>query len=80
MWLVDIYSKGDLLNDDYLIKRNTDDFLLNETRPRFEIVCDIQDRIEMLHDVIERANEEINLLEKYDVKLCNKLSWSSIDD
>lgn len=80
MWLIDIYSKGDVMGDDYLIDRNTDDFLLNVTNPKYKSVDDVESRIEYLTDTIDRANHEIELLKKYNDRLVGKMSWSDVED
>ncbi len=80
MWLADIYSEGDLLNDDYLLVHMPESELSDSYgyREKFLNYWDVTDRIEHLENVIERAKAEINLLKKYDDKLVGSVSWQQV--
>ena len=80
MWLIDIYSKGDTMSDDYLLNRSTDEFLLDVTTPKYKSSDDVEERIEFLTDVVERANHEIELLKKYNSALVGAMSWRDVLD
>lgn len=80
MWLVDIYSEGDLTQDDYLTVFMPESEIADSFgyREKYLNYWDVTDRIEMLQSVIKRAQSEIDLLQKYDDKLVGSVSWEQV--
>lgn len=86
MWLTSVYSKGDLLNDEYLqvnrhIAKDDETGEYFETfEDKFEDTDDIQERIDFITSCIERLKSEKEFLEKYGEKLVRLGSYDNLKD
>lgn len=86
MWYAPIYSKGDLLNDEYLqVNRHTEKDVetgeyFETFQDRFEFSEDIQERIDFITSCIERLQEEREFLKRYGDKLVRLGSYDNLED
>lgn len=85
MWLTEIYSEGDLLNDDYLqvnkrVEKDEFGNLFETYDDRFTCYDDVKDRVEFIESCIERLKAESDFLKKYDDKLVCLGSYSKLSD
>lgn len=85
MWLVDVYSKGDLLNDDYLqVNQHTEKNEMGEYfetyDTKYNSCIDIEDRINLINSCIERLQAEKEHLQKYGEKLVLLGSYANLGE
>ena len=75
MWKIDIFSPEELQQDEYLnIQGKTG------AEPRFTCEEEIEIRIEELEAVLERAADEIAMLQYQGNTLIGRQSWSEVPD
>lgn len=83
MWNIDIYSIGDTSGNDYLRvyeKSFTGSVMPNKYSARFTDIETINNRVWELKQVLERAKNEIDLLEKYNDKLIGCTDWLQVQE
>lgn len=83
MWIVDIYSEGDLLQDSYLqrkkrIEKSEDGSLFETYEDAYSCSEDIHDRLDFINSCIDRLSAEKELLLKYGDKLINLGSYENL--
>ncbi len=85
MWVLNVYSEGDLLHDEYLLSNyeivqtdNFHEFNKKDLEPKFRSEDDVDNRISTLKRAISRLEAEKELLEKYKYCLLDVTTWSEV--
>lgn len=85
MWITEIYSEGDLLNDDYLrvnkrVERNELGELFETYDDRFSCSEDVSERVDFIQSCIERLSAERDFILKYKDKLVRLGTYDNFTD
>lgn len=84
MWIISVYSEGDLLHDEYLqvnnhVEQDENGHFFETCDPKYWGEFMIDDRIEQISSCIQRLQAEKEWLLKHGYKFVNQTSYENID-